>query len=398
MTSKRTSTLIFSMFAFFGVAFGTWLVLLADVQATYSLSNAALGAALTGGLVVSVPVMLLTGRAADRWGTTVVIGTSCGLIALSMVCAALSRDYISVVFTCLLFYASTSAFEVGINTAAVSFEQASKQQVMSYFHAGFSGLAALAALTVGGLLSLEVRYQVAYLLVALLALAFCFLVWRGAGLIPTAAHHLSSAPPPLPRRSSPVIAVLAAIAALAFMSEGEMGNWAAIYIRSSLELPALAGSSGFAVFHLSMFTGRLAGARAVKLWGRTAVLQIAGTCVAAGMALTLLSTSMVVVLAGILVVGLALSVVTPTVYSLAGDVAGEHAGAVTSTLTTVGYSGYLFGPILVGGIAEVLSLKIALVSIAVAGIGIAMLSTFLLGMRVPVKATLLPVNVPEQDS
>lgn len=387
------------MFGFFGAAFGTWLVLLAEIQTTFSLSTAALGVALTLGLVASVPVMLLVGRAADRWGAGCVIAAAAGTVALSFVCATLAWNYESLILACLLFYTSTSAFEVGINTAAISFEQSTGHQAMSYFHAGFSGVAALTALAVGGLVGLGIPYETAYILLSLLALMVCFTVWRNMAVIPTIARTPSSAQNTgtVPSASKPVLIVLAVIAALAFMSEGEMGNWAAIYLRSSLEFPAFVGASGFAAFHLAMFAGRLAGARGANLWGRRAMLQLAGSSVAAGMLLTLLSSAVIPVLAGILLVGVALSVVTPTVYSIAGDAAGEHTGAVTSMLTTVGYSGYLFGPVMVGGLAELFSLQLALGTIVIAGIGIALLGAFLTVLVKPIVSPLSLANAVEQQ-
>ncbi len=59
---QRTLLLVLSTFGFFGIVFDTWLVLLAGLQATFSLSPAMLGAALTVGLLVSLPVMSLSGR------------------------------------------------------------------------------------------------------------------------------------------------------------------------------------------------------------------------------------------------------------------------------------------------------------------------------------------------
>ncbi len=94
------------------------------------------------------------------------------------------------------------------------------------------------------------------------------------------------------------------------------------------------------------------------------------------MLLALSSEQAPIILVGFLLVGLGLSVVAPTAYSLVGDVAAEQAGAASSVLTTVGYSGYLLGPVLVGGIAELVGLQLALSTIVVAGVGIALLSSF----------------------
>ena len=55
-------------------------------------------------------------------------------------------------------------------------------------------------------------------------------------------------------------------------------------------------------------------------------------------------------------------------FSAAGDLAPERAGSAISVVTTLGYGGFLLGPVLVGGLAEVSGLRIALGIIAVSGL------------------------------
>ena len=85
------------------------------------------------------------------------------------------------------------------------------------------------------------------------------------------------------------------------------------------------------------------------------------------MALALATLEPILVVAGFLVVGLALSAVVPVAFSGAGDFAPGRAGGAISVVTTLGYGGFLFGPVLVGGLAEILGLRVALGTIAVAG-------------------------------
>jgi MFS family permease len=93
------------------------------------------------------------------------------------------------------------------------------------------------------------------------------------------------------------------------------------------------------------------------------------------MLLALTTEQVPLILFGFLLVGLGLSVIAPTTYSLVGDAAGKQAGAASSVLTTIGYSGYLVGPMLVGGVAEFAGLRLALASVVIAGLGIVLLSS-----------------------
>ena len=67
-------------------------------------------------------------------------------------------------------------------------------------------------------------------------------------------------------------------------------------------------------------------------------------------------------------VGFALSAVVPIAFSAAGDLAPERAGAAISVVTTLGYGGFLLGPVLVGGLAELAGLRLALGIVAVSGL------------------------------
>ena len=112
--------LVLTTFGFFGVAFGVWLVLLAELQATFSLSPATLGAALATGLSVSLPVMALSGRAVDRWDSGVVIAGSVSVTAVALIGTALAPTYSLLLPFFLLFYSATAAFDgAGLNSSCV---------------------------------------------------------------------------------------------------------------------------------------------------------------------------------------------------------------------------------------------------------------------------------------
>ena len=122
LLERRAVLMNIGAFGFFGTAFGVWLVLLAELQATFSLSPATLGASLAIGLVLSLPIMSLSGRAVDRWGSSIVITTSVTVIGIALIGTALAPTYLLLLPFFLLFYSATAAYDVGINAAAIRFE------------------------------------------------------------------------------------------------------------------------------------------------------------------------------------------------------------------------------------------------------------------------------------
>jgi MFS family permease len=99
-----------------------------------------------------------------------------------------------------------------------------------------------------------------------------------------------------------------------------------------------------------------------------------GALAAVGMALSLATTSPALVVGGFLLVGFGLAAVAPLAFSAAGKMVPERAGSAVSVVTTFGYGGFLLGPPLVGGLAEVVGLRGALGLIALAGLSVFVLS------------------------
>jgi MFS family permease len=366
-------------FGFFGLFWGAFAVLLADLSGALDLSPGPLGFALFVGAAASILAMALLGRTADRSRRVflvvsgLVMGT--GIAALTFV-----GSYAVLLAALIVLYAASGLYDVGINAAAVDLEKATGRRFMAVLHATFSGGAASGALAAGALLSAGVDYRHVYLGLLLplgavvLAVATTRFPSRGERSEDGDKARTSGL-----WRSLPLLLV-AVIATLALLSEGEMEHWSGVYLRRTLGLSALLGGSGVAVFYGAMAVGRLGAALVIGRFGNRRTLQGAGLLAAGGMTLALATREPLLIVAGFLVVGLALSAVVPITFSIAGDLAPERAGGAISVVTTLGYGGFLLGPVIVGGLAEVFGLRTALGIIAVAGLLIFALSR---GLKTP---------------
>ncbi|CAN5480149.1 MAG: MFS transporter [Actinomycetota bacterium] len=374
----RPLSAVLSAFAFFGTFWGVFAVLLADLTRALDLSPGPLGVALFVGALASILSMAAFGWTSDILGRRLFIVLSAAVFGMGIVGLALAGNYGMLIAALVVLYASSGLFDVGINAAAVDVERVSGRRVMAYFHASFSAGGFLGAVSAGILLSAGLRYEFVYLIVLVpLAAIMAALVTTN---FPSSGEssESSASPASLSGRyalfaNGPLLLV-AAIATLGLLSEGEMEHWSGIYLRETLGLSALVGGSGVAVFFGAMAVGRLGAAWAIEKFGNRATLLVAGSLTAFGMTTSLATTEPFLVVAGFLFVGLALSAVVPIAFSMAGDLAPEKAGAAVSVVTTLGYGGFLMGPVFVGGLAEVFGLRLALATISVAGVAIFILS------------------------
>jgi MFS family permease len=392
--STRSAPLLIT-FGLFGVLWGTFAVTLADIARDLGMSVGALGLAASIGTIGSLPTMLWSGRLADRLGTgplaawsALGLGTGLLLIALA------ARGPVTLVASLFVLFAASGAHDVAINAAAVGFERARERPVMSYLHALFSLGGAASALGAGALLSagLGFRAVLAGVGVALLALA--------AGLavtgLPSTGQDTDRAGTLRLLASQPPLVLLAVVCAAVFLAEGAMEQWAAFYLRTDLAAPALLGSTGTALFHATMFTGRMVGGAVVARIGNLRALRWAGVLVVAGVLLAVATRSVPVVLAGFAVVGLALSTGFPVVLSLTGERVPNSTASAVAGVTMIGYAGFLFGPALIGGLAELTSLRAAFLVFVVTGGFMAVAAAVLgrAGSRGPAEAPLTP---PRRD-
>ena len=109
--------------------------------------------------------------------------------------------------------------------------------------------------------------------------------------------------------------------------------------------------------------------------GPVPTLRPAGLLTAAGMLVALTAAAPVLVVAGFLVVGLALAAVLPIALSLAGTIGTTTAGAASSVVTTISYAGFLLGPILIGAVADAAGLRTALGVVTITGVLITVLAS-----------------------
>jgi MFS family permease len=363
----RSLPVLLGAFGFFGLFWGSFAVLLVDLSRALTLSPGPLGLALFVGAAASILAMALLGWTTDRLGRRPFLVLSGGAFGAGIAALAVAGNYASLLAALAILYAASGLYDVGINAAAVDLERAAGHRIMAVLHATFSAGGVAGALSAGAFLSAGVGFRYVYL--AVLAPLAVVILAVAITRFPTSTEPSGDGEKTgrfsLYRSSS--LLLVAFIATLGLLSEGEMEHWSGIYLRQTLELSALLGASGVAVFHAAMAVGRLGTAWTVALFGNRRTLLGAGLLAAVGMALALATLQPILVVAGFLVVGLALSAVVPVAFSVAGDLAPGRAGGAISVVTTLGYGGFLLGPVLVGGLAEILGLRAALGTIAVAG-------------------------------
>jgi hypothetical protein len=256
---------------------------------------------------------------------------------------------------------------VAANSLGVQVEGRWGRPLLPSLHAGFS-FGGLAGALVGGLLSTVVG--VAPHLVGVTVVGLAIVAWIGPVLARAdeAAPRAHAVPPADGQsgrrdvRPTAVLVVLGAIAGCTAYGEGAITDWGALYLQEDLGATPVLAAAGYAGFSLAMACGRLVGSTLVVELGEEKLLVGGSLLAAAGMLIAAWSGSVTVALAGFVLVGLGLANVFPLAIARAGALGGAGGVALAST---VGYSGLLGGPPMLGFLAEHTGLAIALSTVSV---------------------------------
>lgn len=355
-------------FVVFGAVWGAWQAAVPDLAAHYDLSSGPLGIILTAAFAISLPAMLVTGRLTDRVGPGWTIGLGAAGMAIGLLAVGLLPVFPLFVLAVVVFITGSGSYDVAVNGAAMGSGRWSGPAALTLLHAGFSGGGALGAIGAGVALGAGTPFAMVYPVAAIALVATAAIVVRAGWPSPTTGADR------VPRAVVLALLPLAALAGLAFLIEGSMETWSAIYLRDVLGAAAFVGALGPASFHAAMFVGRLVGAGLAARLGRATTILVAGSLIVGGMGVALLVSSPPPAVAGMAAAALGASFVVPVVVSLAAVRAGRHAGRAASYVLTLGYAGFLIGPSLIGILGEVAGLRVALAVVPAAAAVIAIAS------------------------
>ena len=151
-----------------------------------------------------------------------------------------------------------------------------------------------------------------------------------------------------------------------------MGTWATLYLRADIGLAAWIGGIGYALFNVTMTIGRLMNQRLLARIGPRAALIGAGGAIVVVNALTLLTREPWLVILGFGALGVVTAGVFPTGFIVVGRIAPGAMGLVSAVLFALAYIAWAASSPLVGGIADALSLRLALGILGVLGAVVAL--------------------------
>jgi len=362
-------------FVTFGLFWGSWAVMLFDIQRAFSLSDAQTGVLLAVAIAVAGASSAVMAHLADRVGARRLLWIALFAWAALLCVLALTTEKWAFAVVLVLVEVAGGSIDTAMNAEA-SHRLVGKPSALVRLHSLFNVGALCGAAAAGLVIHAGVSWRWVWPAIAAIALAVGGWALRhDPGPAPAEPAQSDEAAAlltvhPLRRLRRDGLLVLLAIFALAEVTEGGVDTWGVLYLRNHLATGVLLGAGAYVVGQLVAATTRGAGG---PLLGRLSTRHalIAGGCVAGGGILLESLTSF----SGLAALGLALgaggaSLFWPLVMSTVSRLASQVVSAV-GTFTAAGYIGWVAGAPIVGWVSQSLGPARGLQVLALAALGVA---------------------------
>jgi MFS family permease len=366
-----------AMFFMSGLCFASWASRIPGIQQTLHLSDAALGGVLLAiptGLMCSLP---FTGWIITKIGSRKLLIIAICFYACLLVGLGAAQNIFQLVGCLWCFGFAGNSANIAVNTQAVATERLYENPIMASFHgiwsmAGFTG-AGIGIFMIGHQI-IPFHHFIVIMILVIIGVIFTSRQLKDDSDNPEQEDVVVLSIRDRLRTMLPLLK-LGIIAFCSMICEGTMFDWSGIYFKKVIHAEMGWIGAGYFAFMCTMAMGRFVADWFAGKYGLKLILQISGTLTATGLLVSVVFPYLVPSILGFMLVGAGVSSVVPMIYSSAGKTSTMSPGVALTAVSTIGFSGFMIGPPLIGFIAGIATLRASFLLIACMGVSVAVVSS-----------------------
>lgn len=379
----------FAVLSFFlaqGLCFSSWASRIPDIKEIFTVNDA-----LYWGIVLfMIPVgkfvaIPLAGYLVSKLGSRIMVQISIMGYALSLFAIGTALNIYMLGVFLFSFGVFWNLCDISLNTQGIGIERLYGRTIMASFHGGWSLAACLGALIGFIMIVSDVTPFWHFTLIAALILLLTMVSSRYLQDDVSTAEAVEDKSEKWQyiKRPEMLLIKLGLVGLFALVVESAMFDWSGVYFESVLQVPKSL-QIGFLVFMVMMTVGRFLANYAYRIWGKQRVLQLSGAFIFIGFFTSALLGSTVDSMAlkvivnsfGFMLVGLGISSMVPTIYSLVGAKSKTPVGIALTILSSISFIGSLVAPLLIGAISQAFNMEYAYMVVGLLGLCILLMTTF----------------------
>jgi len=374
---------VFTFYLSQGLCFSSWASRIPDIKDKFAVSDTFLW----GMILFLIPIgkflaIPLAGYTVSKYGSKIMVQISILGYALSLFAVGLTPNLYTL-GACLFFFGVFwNLTDISLNTQGIGVEQLFDKNIMGSFHGAWSLAACTGALI--GFIAINLQIQIQYHFTAILLIIVASWLIHKKYLQKNLTNKNAEKPKEQEvqvetkskkfKMPELVLLQLGVIGLFALIVESAMFDWGGVYFESIVQAPKSL-QIGFLVFMVMMTVGRFITNKSYQMFGKKRTVQIAGSLICIGMFISALFPNVVLCSIGFMLVGLGISCIVPTMYSVVGEKSKTPTSIALTILSTISFIGSLIAPLLIGSISHNLNMKYAYMVVGLFGAIIVIITT-----------------------
>ena len=353
-----------------GCTFATWAARIPSIKDKFHFNDKELGAVLFMLPLGSMVALPFAGWAVSHFGSRTMTFISAMLYIILLLAIGYSPSVLILSVVLFLFGFWGDVLNIAMNTQAILVQKEMyTKPLMSSFHEMWSLGAMMGAFLSGVFMKADLstiqHFWWTATFIAVIAIFFLFHLIKNDSLI-SKEQKLFAWP-------DKTLLLLGAICFCCALCEGAMADWSALYYRQVINEVKRDVTTGYVAFTFMMAFGRLIGDWLIARLGYKSILMMDSLFIAAGLGLAIAVQNPITVIIGFGLVGFGVATIIPIVYSLSGRTKTMVTSAALAAVSTVGFTGFLIGPPIIGFVAHEIGLRWALSLVLILGLVILIL-------------------------
>jgi predicted MFS family arabinose efflux permease len=364
---KRAKNATKIIFLVCGLAISSWAPMVPFVKDKLRINDGSLGLLLLflgAGAIITMP---LTGWLIHKTGTRIVITVSAIVIAVSFPIVLWLNNWFEIAGMLFIFGSGVGSIDIAMNTHGAHVQNMADKHIMSSLHGLFSVGGLCGPIVVGILIKAGLAPSITACVISMSLLAITLTQFSSL-MDQNTEQEISAKSINLTEAEgnkkfsllNGAVLFLGVMCFIAFLSEGAVLDWSAVFLRDNKGVDKAMTGIGYASFSVAMATMRLFGDRIVSKTGGKHVVIYGSIIAFAGFMLVVFAPWLFDVLIGFVLIGVGAANIVPVFFTAAGRIKNVPSSKAVSVIGSMGYAGQLAGPAILGFIAHRFSLPAAL--------------------------------------
>lgn len=347
-------------FVFFGFSLieATWIIYIPNIFDKLELSHGILGTALFFKAIGAFTAMPLSAKFISKHGEGKVTLFCLFAILLVGIAPIIAPSFLFLCVSLFVFGFFGGMLDIAMNAIVSYHEKNDGVKIMGSSH-GFWSLGGMVGAGVGTYIATKLNAPVVHM-VGLSVLLF-FLALFFAKYFKSVKGDYSKDKTKISFKSAAVLTA-SLIALIVMMSEGMIADWSSLYMQDSLVDSITYIGLGYAGFSMAMALGRFTSDGISVKIGSKKMISYGLIIAVIGCILIITKISYLAIL-GFFVIGLGLSSIIPEMFRVAANFKGIEPAKGMAVIAGTGYFGFLLGPVIFGGVAELTNLHTSFITL-----------------------------------